>query len=167
MSIETNQQSVKKDFTNLSKQDIEILLQAVKEKSANLCVLQKKFDNITKEFYEQAVKDNHYNFQYIPKKFIIKEFCEQAVQNNCNNFEYVPNKFKTKKMQICFKLYTTHQLIIYYYYFKGLNQDLFTSHYHSSRRNWLRNKLNFLYAHLYACIFNIYLFSLNLKNNFI
>ena len=98
MSIETNQQSVKKDFTNLSKQNIEILLQAVKENSTKLFDLQKKFDNITKEFYEQAVKDNHFNFQYIPKKFIIKEFCEQAVKDNSYNFEYVPKKFITKEL---------------------------------------------------------------------
>ena len=76
MSIETNQESIKKDFTNLNKQDIEILLQVVKKNSTKLFDLQKKFDNITKEFCEQAVKDNSYNSKHVPKKFksFIKTF---------------------------------------------------------------------------------------------
>lgn len=151
--------------------------------SRNWQMIQKRFDFIVFNFWHFVVSYYKFVVFMIPVsyKFVVviipqillfirlnyNIFSWSKHSNHQLKYHYYIFKFKTKKMQICFKLYTTHQLIIYYYYFKGLNQDLFTSHYHSSRRNWLRNKLKFLYAHLYACIFNIYLFSLNLKNNFI
>ena len=98
MSIETNQQSIKKDFTNLSKQDIEMLLQGVKENSTNLFVLQEKFDNITKEFCEQAVKNNAFNFEYVPNKFITEKMCQEVLEDNSSMFQDVPKKFITEKM---------------------------------------------------------------------